>query len=199
MKPVLPREVALCSQRPPPAEPWVWGAPRLLASVGGAGHGNPTSCTGWPPHKLNQGHVLELSRCPSQPPEGWAIVLFVWSGLSPFTSELITMELARSASFWMKKMGCTWRQHAGVGGVSLTSLAASSIWCILLWLDLRREPFGSSVTVRVIGSSLCLSVPLCPILNLRSCPPWLCSYYSSTKQLRHLAQGQRCRLEGGCP
>lgn len=115
VKPVLPREVALCSQRPPPAEPWVWGAPRLLASVGGARHGNPTSCTGWPPHKLDQGHVLELSRCPSQPPEFWAIVLFVWSGLSPFSSELITMELARSASFWMKNVGCTWRQHAGVG------------------------------------------------------------------------------------
>ena len=56
--------------------------------------GHPASCTGWSPYRLVQGHMLEFSPSPSQPPEGWAMVFSMWLGLSHFTSELITMELA---------------------------------------------------------------------------------------------------------
>lgn len=85
---------------------------------------------------------------------------------------------------------------AGVGdGVSLNSLAVNSIWWVLLWLGVRHDPSGNcdGEGCRVLR----MSESLWPILNLRSCSPQLCSCYNSTKELRHLAWGQACVLEGG--
>ena len=150
MAPLSHREVALCSQRPLPSEPWC-GLQVFRLGQAGQGVGHPESCPGWSHHGPDPGCVLELSR-PSQPPGHWATVLSVWSGLPHLTGEQIAMELtSRPAG------PCFGRRTQGATGSS-TPGSPGPLWRQLCVVGAtvagpRHPPSGSSGVVRGAASS----------------------------------------------